>query len=74
MRIDWNLDEDVRRAAGRAFQAYADRRRRHGDSGSRRILADFLIGAHAAQNGHQLLTLDDRFYRTAFPNLAIVKV
>ena len=72
--IDWRLDEGVWRAAGRAFQAYAARRRRHGDSGPRRILADFVIGAHAMQKGHPLLTLDDRFYRTAFPRLVIVRV
>ena len=72
--IDWKLDEAVWRTAGRAFQAYAARRRRHGDSGPRRILADFLIGAHAIEKAHPLLTLDDRFYRTAFPRLIIVRV
>ena len=72
--IDWTLHEAVWRAVGRAFQAYAARRRRHGDSVPRRILADFVIGAHALQKGHPLLTLDDRFYRTAFPGLTIVRV
>ena len=71
---DWKLDEAVWRAAGRAFQAYAARRRRHGNSGPRRILADFVIGAHAIEKAHPLLTLDDRFYRTAFPRLIIVRV
>jgi predicted nucleic acid-binding protein len=72
--IDWNLDEAIWRAAGRAFQAYAARRRKHGDPGPRRILADFLIGAHALRNGFPLFTLDDRIYRTAFPRLTIVGV
>ena len=72
--IDWKLDEAVWRAAGLAFLAYAARRRRHGVSGPRRILADFVIGAHAIEKGYQLLTLDDRFYRTAFPRLVIVRV
>ena len=72
--IDWRLDEAVWRAAGRAFQAYAARRKRHRDSGPRRILADFVIGAHATEKAHRLLTLDDRFYRTAFPRLLIVRV
>jgi predicted nucleic acid-binding protein len=72
--IDWKLDESVWRTAGVAFQAYAARRRRHGASGPRRILADFVIGAHAAEGGHRLLTLDDRFYRTAFPRLTVVGV
>lgn len=69
--VDWNLDEAIWRAAGRAFRNYVARRRKHGGSEPRRILADFLIGAHAFQNGFRLLTLDDGLYRAAFPRLAI---
>jgi predicted nucleic acid-binding protein len=72
--LDWELHEAIWRAAGRAFQKYAARRRERAVSGPRRILADFLIGAHAAEGGHRLLTLDDRFYRAAFPGLTFVKV
>jgi predicted nucleic acid-binding protein len=72
--VEWDLDESVWRTAGRAFQRYAARRRRHGDPGPRRILADFLIGAHALQRGYRLLTLDDRFYRSAFRHLTLVAV
>jgi predicted nucleic acid-binding protein len=70
--IDWQLGEQVWRSAGRTFRAYVERRRKQRDIGKRRILADFLIGAHAAANGYRLLTLDDRLYRTSFPALAIV--
>jgi predicted nucleic acid-binding protein len=69
--VDWELPEQIWRSAGRAFQAYAERRRRQRDRGARRIVADFLIGAHALMNGCRLLTLDDRLYRTAFPKLSI---
>jgi len=69
--IDWELGESVWRSAGRAFQSYAERRRKQRDSGARRILADFLIGAHADFNGYRLLTLDERLYRVAFPTLTI---
>lgn len=69
--VDWELPEQVWRLAGRAFQAYAERRRKQRDQGARRILADFIIGAHASANGFRLLTLDDRLYRAAFPTLAI---
>jgi hypothetical protein len=72
--VDWDLDETIWRAAGKAYQGYATRRRKHGAEGPRRILADFLIGAHALQNGFPLLTLDDRIYRAAFPRLTILKV
>jgi len=69
--IDWNLDEGVWSTAGEAFQTYAARRRKHGATGPRRILADFVIGAHALRKSHALLTLDDRLYRAAFPGLEI---
>jgi predicted nucleic acid-binding protein len=74
INIDWSVEESVWRAAGRAFQTYAARRRKQRDPGPRRILADFLIGAHALSGGYHLLTLDDHLYRTAFPNLTVVKV
>ncbi|PYX01488.1 MAG: PIN domain nuclease [Acidobacteria bacterium] len=69
--IDWELGEHVWRSAGRAFQAYAERRRKQRDMGTRRILADFVIGAHAVSTGCRLLTMDDGLYRAAFPTLAI---
>src|SRR5438874_17042 len=72
--VDWDLDEPVWRAAGRAFQAYSERGRKQSGSGPRRILADFLIGAHAETRGYRLLTLDERMYRIAFPKLAIESV
>jgi len=72
--VDWNLDEAVWRAAGKAFQHFVARRRKQRDSGPRRILADFLIGAHALQNGFRLLTLDNHIYSAAFPRLAIVTI
>jgi predicted nucleic acid-binding protein len=72
--VDWNLDEATWRTAGRAFQAYAARRRRQSEPGPRRILADFVIGAHAMQKGYPLLTLDDRLYQAAFPTLRIVSI
>jgi predicted nucleic acid-binding protein len=72
--IDWNLNEAVWRMAGRAFQAYAERRRKQGEPGPRRILADFLIGAHSIVRGCNLLTLDERHYRGAFPEIRLEMV
>jgi predicted nucleic acid-binding protein len=69
--VDWDLGEEIWRSAARAFRGYAERRRKHRDLGTRRILADFLIGAHAAVRGYRLLTLDERLYRAAFPTLKI---
>jgi len=72
--VDWNLSEPIWRLAGRAFQGYAARRRRRSVPGPRRIMADFLIGAHAVHHGFSLLTFDDRIYRAAFPQLGIVRL
>jgi predicted nucleic acid-binding protein len=71
--VDWDLDQSVWRLAGKAFQNYAASRRKRSEPGPRRILADFLIGAHAFRRGFGLLTLDDRIYRKAFPDLAITR-
>lgn len=72
--IDWELGERVWRSAGNAFRGYAERRRKHRDFGARRILANFLIGAHAALYDYRLLTLDVHLYRAAFPTLKIATV
>ena len=72
--VDWNFEQAVWRAAGMAFQSYVVRRRRQASPEPRRILADFLIGAHAAARGYDLLTLDSGLYRAAFPKLRILSV
>ena len=72
--VDWGLGEKVWRGAGRAFQRHVARRGKLRFSGPRRILADFLIGAYAFENGCGLLTLDDRLYRSAFPHLKLLTV
>ena len=71
IRVEWELKERVCREAGNAYQKYAERRRKQGTNGPRRILADFLIGAHALVNGYKLLTLDGRLYRASFPKLRV---
>lgn len=74
LMVEFDLDEEIWRAAGRAFQAYAGRRRKQRDPGPRRILADFLIGAHAQQRGYHLLTLDGQLYRASFPGLTVIVI
>jgi predicted nucleic acid-binding protein len=72
--IDWNISEPIWRLAGTAFQSYAKRRVASRSSAPRRILTDFIIGAHALTNGYSLLTLDQRHYRAAFPKLKLQKI
>lgn len=69
--IDWSLSEATWRSAARVFQAYVERRRKQRDPGTRRLLVDFIIGAHADSNGYRLLSLDERHYRAAFPRLKV---
>lgn len=73
VEVDWDLNEATWRTAAQAFRAYAERRRaRRGDYGPRRILADFVIGAHALHYASALVTLDRGIYREAFPELEIL--
>jgi predicted nucleic acid-binding protein len=74
IEVEWEINERLLRAAGLAFRGYADRRRRQTGAEPRRILADFLVGAHAMLNEYRLLTLDTGMYRAAFPRVELVEV
>jgi len=69
IKIDWEFTEPDWLAAGHAYQGYVARRKSSGGGLSRRMLTDFLVGAHASVRGHSLLTLDRSIFRAAFPNL-----
>lgn len=71
VRVDWDISERVWRMAGEASQVHGIRRRAKQGGDPRRILADFVIGAHALLNGYSLLTLDRGFYERNFPRLLV---
>ncbi len=62
------------RVTGQAFAAYAVRRRKDGDGQGKRLLADFIVGAHAAGHCDQLLTLDPKRYSQSLPALTLLEV
>ena len=70
--IDYKLEERVWKEAGLRFARYAARRRKATGEGPRRMLADFLIGAHALVQAERLLTLDPKVYRQDFPELKLM--
>jgi len=70
--IDFDLDERVWTETGLRYARYAARRRKSTGEGPRRIIADFLIGAHALVQADRLLTLDPKVYRQDFPEVSLM--
>jgi predicted nucleic acid-binding protein len=70
--VDFRLDEVIWREAGLRFGKYAARRRSSRGGAPRRLLADFIIGAHALLRADRLLTLDVPLYARDFPELKII--
>jgi predicted nucleic acid-binding protein len=70
--VDWVIEEEIWRESGKAYRGFAHRRKRSGGDVPRRILADFVIGAHALVRGCSLLTLDGKHYKAAFPTLPVL--
>jgi predicted nucleic acid-binding protein len=72
--LDRQLMDEVWTEAGLRYGRYAVRRKQASGEPPRRILADFLIGAHALLQADCLMTLDVRYYRQYFPELRLYPI
>ena len=65
--VDFDVTEAIWRDGGLRFSRCASRRRRSGGGQPRRLLIDFLVGAHALIKADSLFTLDRERYAKGFP-------
>jgi len=70
--VDFDLGEDIWQLAATAFAAYAIRRRQSGGGSPKRLLADFVIAAHALLRADRFMTRDKNLYALDFPNLHLI--
>ena len=67
---EFDTNHQIWQEAGMRYARYAARRRKTDAGHPRRLLADFVIGAHALLRTDRLITFDSRGYRD-FPELQI---
>ena len=70
--VDFDLGEQAWVEAGTRYAACAERRRLSGGGEPKRLLADFIVGAHALVEADQLISLDRGRYGRDFPELKLV--
>lgn len=70
--VDFLLSEEIWVEAGRRFARYARRRHRSGHGQPKRLLADFVIGAHALLQADRFMTLDAARFKQDFPELKLL--
>jgi predicted nucleic acid-binding protein len=71
IRTDFTLSESTWHEAGLRFAQYAIRRRNSSGRSPRRLMADFLIGAHTLERCDRLMTYDTSFYEQNFPEISL---
>jgi predicted nucleic acid-binding protein len=70
--VDFHLKEEVWKETARRYAKYAVRRRQSGSGSPKRLLADFVVGAHALLQADRLMSLDPVRYEQDFPELKLV--
>jgi predicted nucleic acid-binding protein len=72
IQIDFDIGQAAWLEVGRRFGKYAERRRRANGTQAKRLLADFIVGAHALYAADRLITLDSSRYKADFPSLKVL--
>jgi predicted nucleic acid-binding protein len=71
IEVEYELPRHIWQQAGLRFSTYARRRMRSKGTEPKRLLADFVIGAHALLRADRLLTFNPMDFRIDFPELAV---
>lgn len=71
MQVVWPMPPEVWDLAGERSAQYTAQRR--SGQAPRRVLADFLIGAHAEFHGLDLLSFDQTVYGSVFPDVTLLQ-
>jgi len=71
VEVDFDIDEPVWRETAQRFANYAHRRRKSGGGEAKRLVVDFIIGAHASLYADRLITLDPHRFTKDFPKLRL---
>lgn len=75
IEVEFGLSERAWREVARRFSRYARRRRASRGGSPKRLVADFIVAAHALFHADRLLTLDSGApYRRDFPELRLQQV
>jgi hypothetical protein len=70
--VDFEIKPAVWKEAALRYKSYSERRRSSRGDSPRRLVTDFLIGAHALLQADRLLTLDTGIYQRNFPELLLL--
>ena len=74
IRVEFDLPRPIWEAAATAYAQYVGRRRQSAGGLPRRLVTDFVIGAHALLTAGRLITMDARFFGESFPGLELVTI
>ena len=72
IQVDAAMNEGIWCETGRRYARYVNRKRKSSADAPKRLLADFIIGAHALTQADRLMTLDKGRYKTDFPELVLM--